>query len=825
MLTGTIASSLSTPTVVSSQARRITGTLAPGMLIGARYNIIRLLGRGGFGAVYLASDTRFPARRVAVKEMGDAQLSPRDRAQAVANFRQEADLLSRLQHINMPAVSDFIEEAGKAYMVMDFIDGRTLEEVQQAAGGPLEETLVMGWALQICDVLDYLHNQPQPIVFRDLKPSNIMVTSANQIKLIDFGIARIFKSSATRDTNSLGSQGYAAPEQYGLEQTDARTDIYALGATLYDLLTDQVPPASFARKMNPQSLVPPRQLNPRITPGVENVILHAMQLEKQQRYQSAAEMALAILNLGFSISRNTGGMRTLTGPNAATIASTQPGNYLTNATLNPAPTQAGGPITPAPTQWAASTQQGGQAIVAQTQLQAPTNPYASTPYAGSRSAVGAGQAPVAPPPPGGGLPGGSTPPLPGSQQRGRVSRRALLVGGSVAVLAAAAGIYVISRPSQSQNLPPGETIPIPFAYSTEKAAWLQPAVAAFNKSAQTLNGTSKVINIQLTDLGSVDGQSQILSGQIKPVAWSPASNLEINRLNYKWQQAHKGASIINYNEQFQPRSLVKSPLVLAAWQERAHALLNHYQVPTLDWDTLHAAFGAQDWTQVGGRPGWGPVKFGQTLPIQSNSGLLTITLLAYHYFKEARGLTIAQANDPGYARYLHDFEGAVNAFGHSSGTYLKNDIIDGSGPAQADIIATYESLVLTLQAEAQSRQHQPLLIYYPDVNILSDHPFVVLQGDWVTDEQKRAALQFRDFLLDASQQRQALSYGFRPVNSAIALSDSSISNNPFVGLATLFPNRQPDALQSLAQAPDGEIVDALITNWQQNYPSPPTTDG
>jgi len=406
-----------------------------------------------------------------------------------------------------------------------------------------------------------------------------------------------------------------------------------------------------------------------------------------------------------------------------------------------------------------------------------------------------------------------------------VPRRALLVGGSVAVLAAAAGVYVISHAGQSPNPPAGETIAVAFAYSTEKAAWLQPAVAAFNKSAQTLNGTRKVINIQLTDLGSVDGQSQILSGQLKPVAWSPASNLEVNRLNYKWQQAHKGAAIINYNEQFQPRSLVKSPLVLAAWQERAHALLNHYQVPTLDWDTLHAALGAQDWTQVGGRPGWGPVKFGQTLPIQSNSGLLTITLLAYHYFKEARGLTIAQANDPGYARYLHDFEGAVNAFGHSSGTYLKNDIIDGSGPAQADIIATYESLVLTLQAEAQSRQHQPLLIYYPDVNILSDHPFVVLQGDWVTDEQKQAALQFRDFLLDVPQQRLALSYGLRPVNSAIALSDSSISNNPFVGLAALFPNRQPDSLQSLAQAPDGKVVDALITNWQESYPSPPTTDG
>lgn len=207
-----MVSNAHTPTVASLASRRTTGALTPGTLIGTRYNVVQLLGQGGFGAVYLATDTRFAARRVAIKEMSNAQFNSRDRVQAIANFRQEADLLSRLQHSNLPAVSDFFEEGGKAYLVMDFIDGQTLDKVQQATGGQLDETLVMGWALQICEVLDYLHNQPQPIIFRDLKPSNIMVTPANQIKLIDFGIARIFKSNAARDTSSLGSQGYAAPE-------------------------------------------------------------------------------------------------------------------------------------------------------------------------------------------------------------------------------------------------------------------------------------------------------------------------------------------------------------------------------------------------------------------------------------------------------------------------------------------------------------------------------------------------------------------------------------------------------------------------------------
>ena len=667
-----------------------------------------------------------------------------------------------------------------------------------------------------------------------------MVTPANGIKLIDFGIARIFKSSATRDTNSLGSQGYAAPEQYGLEQTDARTDIYALGATLYDLLTDEVPPASFVRKLNPQSLIQPRGLNPRISPGVDRVIITAMEIEKRQRYQSVAEMARAISSLGFSATRGTGGMRALTGPNALTVASTQPGSYLGNATMNPTPTQVGGPLTPPLAQWPTatqpggptlntSTQPGGSTVVASTQQGTQAKPPAAVLSASPMPAVAAGSfqtatpAPVAPPP-GGGFPGApGTPGTPGNPG-GRVSRRALLIGGGVAVLAAASGVYFISHQSPQTQLS-GATVTVTFAYSTEKAAWLQPAVTAFNNSNQKLSNGGKTINVQLTDLGSVDGQSQILSGQLKPVAWSPASNLEINRLNYKWQQAHGGAALINYSEQFQPRSLVKSPLVLASWQQRAEALLRHYNVSTLDWDTLSSAFRATSWSQVGGSSSWGQVKFGQTLPYQSNSGLLTITLLTYNYYKVERGLTSAQVNDQNCWNALQVFEVAVNSFGHSSGTYLKNDVINGAGPAQADVIATYENLALTLQDQARAQQHQPLLIYYPSVNILSDHPFAVLQGDWVTDEQKQAALQFRDFLLDLPQQRQALSYGFRPANSAVALSDAGVSNNPFIGLASLFPNRQPDPLQALAQAPTGDVIDALINQWSQHNPNPGTTDG
>lgn len=846
-------SDYNTPTVMSGSQRRITGALVADMLIGTRYHIIRLLGRGGFGAVYLASDNRFPSRRVAVKEMSDARLNPKNRMQAIAHFRQEANLLSSLQHPNLPAVSDFLEEGGKAYLVMDFIDGQTLEEVQKATGGPLDEARVMGWTLQICEVLEYLHRQPQPIIFRDLKPPNTMVTPTGQIKLIDFGIARIFRAEAEKDTNWLGSQGYAAPEQYGLEQTDARTDIYACGAMLYTLLTNQEPLASFARVVNPGSLAPPRQLNPRISQGVERVILTAMQVEKRQRYQSAREMAQAIANLGFFTMRTPSG--NIAGPDALTFPDTQPGGSPSLATMNQASTRLSAPgtltapptltpggltqtrpgssSTPVPQLGSAPTSpsrtpQTGPTLFPPAQPGSPTMPMPGQPGSGPIPPVSISpSSPVQPParpafPP----PGGWTDSQSGGARSKGISRRMLLVGGGIVALAGATGIYfVIQSRSGSASSNASGTVTVNLAYSTEKADWLKPAAIAFNAASKQLQGSNKLIQIQLNDLGSVDSVEQILSGQIKPVAWSPASTLEVNRLNYKWQQARHTPPLVSYTDQFQPTSLVKSPLVLASWRERAQILLNHYRVPTLDWDQLSLAFQVGDWSQVGGQAGWGPVKFGQTLPTQSNSGLLTIALLGYHYYKEQRGLTMAQVstNAP-YWPYLGKFEAAVTAFGHSSGTYLTKDAI-GYGPAQADIIATYESLVLTTQAQAQRQQHQPLLISYPSVNLLSDHPFVILQGDWVTPEQKQAALQFRDFLLEKDQQRQALLHGFRPVDISIALQDTTLSNNPFDIQRAIFPNRQPDPLLAQAQVPDGNTVDALITNWSLNYSAPATTDG
>ncbi len=234
--------------VVSTKAAvftgRATGPLIPSYLLHSRYSIVSQVGTGGFGAVYQAKDTLFSHRLVAIKEMNQDGLSPQELAEATTAFEREALLLSDLTHPNLPRIHDYFSEHGRSYVVMDYIAGDTLEDyldkvVQRL---PLEMMLEIG--IQLSTVLDYLHTHQPPIIFRDVKPANIMRTADNHVYLIDFGIARHFKPGKAKDTIPLGSKGYAAPEQYGKAQTTPQTDIYGLGATLHELLTGDDPSLS-----------------------------------------------------------------------------------------------------------------------------------------------------------------------------------------------------------------------------------------------------------------------------------------------------------------------------------------------------------------------------------------------------------------------------------------------------------------------------------------------------------------------------------------------------------------------------------------------------
>jgi serine/threonine protein kinase len=220
----------------------LPGELPLQSLFRERYFILNKVGSGGFGSVYKAIDKQCEDHLVAIKEVRLLASHSQALSEAISAFQHEVSLLSQLNHPNLPCFYEHFETAEGWYLVMDFIAGKTLEDYQSEAPNKkllLSEVLAIG--IQLCTILEFLHAQQPPIIFRDLKPSNIMHTPTGKLYLIDFGIARFFKPGQVKDTMALGSPGYAAPEQYGKAQTTTRADIYALGAVLHQLLTTRDP--------------------------------------------------------------------------------------------------------------------------------------------------------------------------------------------------------------------------------------------------------------------------------------------------------------------------------------------------------------------------------------------------------------------------------------------------------------------------------------------------------------------------------------------------------------------------------------------------------
>ncbi len=279
--------------------------LKPGTLLHGRYKILRPIGRGGMGAVYEAEDTLLEGRRCAIKEiLLSFETDPAYREQARLQFYREASVLARLDHPNLPKVSDYFSEGDRDYLVMDFVPGRDLREIieeAKASGRFLDERTVLNWAEQLCDALDYLHRQDPPIVHRDIKPSNIKLTPDGRIKLVDFGLVKLLAPDEDRTITILqgrGTAAYTPLEQYGdMGPTDVRSDIYALGATLYHLLTNTPPPDARQRFLKPDVLVPPRAINPRISPRVERAILNAMAMHPDDRPPSIAAFRAELLGI------------------------------------------------------------------------------------------------------------------------------------------------------------------------------------------------------------------------------------------------------------------------------------------------------------------------------------------------------------------------------------------------------------------------------------------------------------------------------------------------------------------------------------------------
>lgn len=271
------------------------GQLNSGTNLGNRYLIQEVIGVGGMGSVYRARDLHFPnvVKLVAVKEMINQAPDPLVRQTIVQNFEREANILATLSHPSIPRIYDYFTLDNRSYLVLEFVNGKDLEVILSQSEGFIAEEQVLAWGIELCDVLNFLHgHKPDPIVFRDMKPSNVMINQHNHIVLVDFGIAKTFQSG--QKGTMIGTEGYSPPEQYRGEAT-VQADIYALGATLHHLLTRRdprlEPPFSFAER-------PIRKINPSISLEFETVINTALQYNAEDRYKTIEDFKEALVSVG-----------------------------------------------------------------------------------------------------------------------------------------------------------------------------------------------------------------------------------------------------------------------------------------------------------------------------------------------------------------------------------------------------------------------------------------------------------------------------------------------------------------------------------------------
>ena len=257
-----------------------------GQVIDDKYEILKLIGQGGMSKVYLAMDKRLN-KQWAIKEI-EKRTRDKNNEIVIQSAIAEANMIKQLDHPAIVRIVDIIDNGNVIYIIEDYIEGEPLSTILENSGAQPQD-MVVEWAIQLCEALEYLHTRKPPIIYRDMKPANVMLKPDGNVKVIDFGIAREYKEQSLADTVSLGTKGYAAPEQFGGKgQTDARTDVYCLGVTLYHLLTGQNPCEP------PYEIYPIRHWNPQLSAGLEAIVQKCTQLNPQDRYQSCAELLYAL---------------------------------------------------------------------------------------------------------------------------------------------------------------------------------------------------------------------------------------------------------------------------------------------------------------------------------------------------------------------------------------------------------------------------------------------------------------------------------------------------------------------------------------------------
>jgi ABC-type glycerol-3-phosphate transport system substrate-binding protein len=397
-----------------------------------------------------------------------------------------------------------------------------------------------------------------------------------------------------------------------------------------------------------------------------------------------------------------------------------------------------------------------------------------------------------------------------------MSRRIVLLIVFGLYLLAAIAVFVASllfpqfravayAPLRELVLPPPAPIVVQVLYSTEKEEWLNEVVPAFEATNPQVDGHP--VQLKLEKSGSREIVLALLNGEKQPDLISPASSLQISILQDQSPNVF-GQAIVNAADTGSCRSVLRTPLVLVAWKERAAVLWGNDPDGRM-WSSLHdAAIDPQGWATYG-HPEWGYIKFGHTDPLRSNSGFQAIVLMTYSYFNKTSGLTSADIlSDPGYQKWFLELEDSISEFGNSTGDYMKDMI--AFGPSKYDLVAVYESVAIEQAANAVSRYGE-LQVYYPPATSWSDHPFCIVNANWVTPEKQQAARLFLDYLVSRPAQEAAfLKYGFRPVDASIQLDQPG---SPFLQYAG---NGIRLDLPPEAQTPPGDVLNSLLEFWTRN---------
>jgi hypothetical protein len=717
-----------------------------GMVLGeGRYEIIAQIGEGSMGRVYLARD-RHLETEVVIK----FPLSADDSVQSsdlLGRFTRETRSLVRLSHPHVVKIIDVGVHGSRPYVVLQYLSGGTLKDrVRYGPYGPIPmpPQSLRAWLIDVARALDFVHEQGH--IHRDIKPANILFDGHGNAFLGDFGIVKALASDREDwDFNLQTAYGFLLG-----------TPNYVAPELVMGLAGDG--------KSDQYSLA---------------MTIH--ELLCGQNVMAGPSPSATLVNQ----------TKTPTTPLFSLVPEVGPGlSDALQKALQKEPESRFSSCTAFANAVMAHVPAGSWTAIGESSFRAP----------GDVSGSGSGDATR------------QSAATPRTLWKPRRSRRTILtwVAASVMLLLAVGGgiaaLFVHGRGGDEGSVrrvaarPPitPEVVAINIAYGTEKRRWLEAALAEYRATA---SGARARIN--LVGMGSVEGANAVLNGpNPTPIhVWSPASSAYRSAFERDWSVRHGSPPILRAED------LALTPMVFVMWRHRHEAFVKKYG--SISFRTIGKAMQEPGgWGTIADRPEWGLFKFGHTEPAQSNSGLLTLVLMAYDFAHKARGLTPADVTAPEFTTWLTSFERGVSRHGgkltHSTGTLMEEMV--KRGPSQYDCLILYENLVIDYMKAARERwgKQGELAVVYPDPNIWNEHPYYILDVPWSGVAERKAAEDFLEFLMSEPVQRRALDHGFRPGNSSVGVDfpTSPLVANAASGLSVAVP--------AMCEPPHADVVTNLL---------------